>query len=65
MGFEHKWLTVVSPEDPDGTQLLLEPSDNPAAVAFKTALFEQGIPVSKWVHRHAPYSTTRAATLSK
>jgi catechol 2,3-dioxygenase-like lactoylglutathione lyase family enzyme len=39
-----KWLTVVSPEDPNGTELLLEPSDNPATKAFKKAVFEQGIP---------------------
>ena len=38
-----KWLTVVSPEEPDGTELLLEPSDNPAAKTFKKAIFEQGI----------------------
>ena len=40
---EFKWLTVVSPEEPDGAELLLEPSDNPAARTFKKALFEQGI----------------------
>ena len=40
---EFKWLTVVSPEEPDGAELLLEPSDNPTAKAFKRALFEQGI----------------------
>ena len=28
---EHRWLTVVSPEDPDGTELLLEPDQHPAA----------------------------------
>ena len=39
-----RWLTVVSPEEADGTELLLEPSDNPAAKAFKKAIFEQGIP---------------------
>jgi catechol 2,3-dioxygenase-like lactoylglutathione lyase family enzyme len=39
-----KWLTVVSPDEPDGTELLLEPSDNPAARAFKKAVFDQGIP---------------------
>ena len=39
-----KWLTVVSPEEPDGTELLLEPSDNPAAKTFKKAVFDQGIP---------------------
>jgi predicted enzyme related to lactoylglutathione lyase len=41
-----RWLTVVSPQDPDGVQLLLEPDGNPAAKAFKTALFEQGIPLT-------------------
>lgn len=35
-----RWLTVVSPEDPDGTQLLLEPSMHTAAETFKKALFE-------------------------
>ena len=40
---EAKFLTVVSPEEPDGTELLLEPSDNPAAKTFKKAIFEQGI----------------------
>lgn len=43
---EFKWLTVVSPEEPDGTELLLEPSDNPATKAFKQAIFEQGIPLA-------------------
>ena len=40
---EFKWLTVVSPEEPDGPELLLEPNDNPAAKEFKEALFGQGI----------------------
>jgi predicted enzyme related to lactoylglutathione lyase len=43
-----RWLTVVSPEDPDGTELLLEPSDNPATKTFKKALFEQGIPLTSF-----------------
>jgi catechol 2,3-dioxygenase-like lactoylglutathione lyase family enzyme len=43
---EFKWLTVVSPEDPDGTELLLEPNDNPAAQAFQEALIKQGIPLT-------------------
>lgn len=38
-----KWLTVVSPEEPDGTELLLEPSDNPAARSYKQSIYEQGI----------------------
>jgi catechol 2,3-dioxygenase-like lactoylglutathione lyase family enzyme len=41
---EVKWLTVVSPDDPEGTELVLEPDANPAAKVFKKALFEQGIP---------------------
>jgi len=41
---EYRWLTVVSPEAPDGVQLVLEPSDNPATQTFKRAIFEQGIP---------------------
>lgn len=38
-----KWLTVVSPDEPDGTELLLEPNGNPAAQTYQTAIFEQGI----------------------
>lgn len=41
-----KWLTVVSPLEPDGTELLLEPNENPAAKTFQRALFEQGIPLT-------------------
>jgi predicted enzyme related to lactoylglutathione lyase len=37
---------VVSPEDADGVQLLLEPDENPAAKAFKAALFAQGAPMT-------------------
>ena len=40
---QFKWLTVVSPEEPDGVELLLEPNDNPATRPFPKALFEQGI----------------------
>ena len=41
---EFRWLTVVSPEEPDGVELLLEPSDHPAVKPFKQALVEDGIP---------------------
>ncbi|HKF86397.1 MAG TPA: VOC family protein [Candidatus Limnocylindrales bacterium] len=41
---EHRWLTVVSPEDPDGPELLLEPSEHPAVGPFKAALMEDGVP---------------------
>ena len=43
---EFKWLTVVSPEELGGTQLVLEPNANPAALTFQKALFEQGIPLA-------------------
>jgi catechol 2,3-dioxygenase-like lactoylglutathione lyase family enzyme len=45
---EHSWLTVVSPEDPDGTELLLEPDEHPAARPFKQALVEDGIPFTSF-----------------
>jgi catechol 2,3-dioxygenase-like lactoylglutathione lyase family enzyme len=45
---EFKWLTVVSPDDQDGTQLLLEPSDNPVAKDFKKGLVAQGIPAASF-----------------
>lgn len=41
---EHRWLTVVSPEDPEGTELLLEPSAHPAVAPYKAALVADGIP---------------------
>ncbi len=41
---EAKWLTVVSPDAPDGVELVLEPNNNPATQVFQKALFEQGIP---------------------
>ena len=40
---EFKWLTVVSPEEPNDVELLLEPNDNAAAKSYQKALFEQGI----------------------
>jgi catechol 2,3-dioxygenase-like lactoylglutathione lyase family enzyme len=43
-----RWLTVVSPEDPDGTELLLEPSDHPAVPPFKQALMSDGIPFTSF-----------------
>ena len=41
---EFRWLTVVSPEAPEGVELALEPNENPATKTFQKALFEQGIP---------------------
>jgi catechol 2,3-dioxygenase-like lactoylglutathione lyase family enzyme len=45
---EHRWLTVVSPESPDGPELLLEPSDHPAVRPFKDALVADGIPFTSF-----------------
>jgi catechol 2,3-dioxygenase-like lactoylglutathione lyase family enzyme len=42
------WLTVVSPEQPDGTELLLEPSGHPAVKPYKDALVEDGIPATSF-----------------
>ena len=43
-----RWLTVVSPEDPDGTELVLEPDGHPAARPFKDALVADGIPFTSF-----------------
>jgi catechol 2,3-dioxygenase-like lactoylglutathione lyase family enzyme len=45
---EYRWLTVVSPEEPEGAQLLLEPDANPAAVTYQRALFDEGIPLTSF-----------------
>ncbi len=42
------WLTVVSPESPDGPELLLEPSSHPAVKPFRDALVEDGIPLCQF-----------------
>lgn len=51
----HRWLTVVSPEDPDGVELVLEPDEHPAVKPFKDALVHDGIPFTSFavedVHR--------------
>ena len=45
---EHRWLTVVSPDAPDGVELVLEPDEHPAAKPFKAALVEDGIPFTSF-----------------
>lgn len=44
----HKWLTVVSSDEPGATELLLEPNVNPAAQVYQKALFEQNIPATSF-----------------
>ncbi len=45
---EARWLTVVSPDSPDGVELLLEPSDHPAVKPLKDALVSDGIPFTSF-----------------
>ena len=45
---EHRWLTVVSPDDPDGTELLLEPNVHPAVEPLRRALKADGIPAASF-----------------
>jgi len=43
---EFRWITLVSPEDKEGTELLLEPNNHPAAKEYQKKLFAEGIPVT-------------------
>jgi catechol 2,3-dioxygenase-like lactoylglutathione lyase family enzyme len=43
-----RWLTVVSPESPDGPELLLEPAGHPAVRPYKEALVADGIPATSF-----------------
>ena len=56
-----RWLTVVSPEDPDGTELLLEPDGHPAVKPYKTALVRDGIPAASFAvdDVHAEFARLR------
>jgi catechol 2,3-dioxygenase-like lactoylglutathione lyase family enzyme len=45
---EHRWITVVSADDPDGTELVLEPDGHPAVKPFKAALVTDGIPFTSF-----------------
>jgi len=60
---EARWLTVVAPEDPQGTELLLEPDGHPAVGPFKRALMEDGIPYTSFAVAdvHAEYQRLRSA----
>jgi catechol 2,3-dioxygenase-like lactoylglutathione lyase family enzyme len=60
---EHRWLTVVSPEAPDGVELVLEPDGHPAVRPFKEALVADGIPFTSFAVEdvHAEYARLTAA----
>ena len=59
---EARWLTVVSSDDPEGTELLLEPDAHPAAGPYKRALVEDGIPFTSFAVNdvHAEFERLRA-----
>jgi predicted enzyme related to lactoylglutathione lyase len=44
----YRWLTVASPENPDGTELQLALNNNPAAKAYQQAIFQQGQPAANF-----------------
>lgn len=43
---EFRWITLVSPDDQNGTELLLEPNDHPAAKTYQQKIFADGIPAT-------------------
>jgi catechol 2,3-dioxygenase-like lactoylglutathione lyase family enzyme len=58
-----RWLTVVSPDQPDGTELLLEPDAHPAAKPFKEALVSDGIPYTSFAVADAEAEFDRLRSL--
>ncbi|MGC1619167.1 MAG: VOC family protein [Candidatus Acidiferrum sp.] len=44
----YRWLTVASPEEPEGTELQLAPNDNPAAKTYQQAIFQQSQPAANF-----------------
>jgi catechol 2,3-dioxygenase-like lactoylglutathione lyase family enzyme len=60
---EHRWLTVVSPEAPDGVELVLEPDGHPAVGPFKEALVADGIPFTSFTVADVPAEVARLKAL--
>ncbi|MEU0278317.1 VOC family protein [Streptomyces sp. NPDC088147] len=48
LGEEHRWLTVVSADEPGGTELLLEPAGHPAVKPYRDTLVNDGIPLAQF-----------------
>jgi catechol 2,3-dioxygenase-like lactoylglutathione lyase family enzyme len=60
---EHRWLTVVSPAEPDGVELVLEPDEHPAVRPFKEALVRDGIPFTSFAVDDVHAEHTRLTSL--
>lgn len=60
---KHRWITLVSTEDPNGTELALEPDEHPAVKTFKTALFEDGIPFTSFAVKDITIECERLESL--
>ena len=60
---EHRWLTVVSADEPEGTELVLEPDEHPAAKPFKEALARDGIPFTSFAVDDVPREYERLRAL--
>jgi catechol 2,3-dioxygenase-like lactoylglutathione lyase family enzyme len=60
---EYRWLTVVSPDDPNGVELSLEPDEHPAARPFKQALVADGIPFTSFAVADVQAETDRLKAL--
>ncbi|WP_462413657.1 VOC family protein [Neobacillus sp. Marseille-QA0830] len=43
---EYRWITLVSTDDQEGTELLLEPNNHPAAKEYQKTIFSEGIPAT-------------------
>jgi catechol 2,3-dioxygenase-like lactoylglutathione lyase family enzyme len=62
VGEQDRWLTVVSPDEPGGVELLLEPAGHPAVKPYRDALVEDGIPLAQFAVKdvHAEYERLSA-----
>ncbi|GAB3466387.1 VOC family protein [Streptomonospora sediminis] len=63
LGGDARWLTLVSPEDPEGTELLLEPSGHPAVQPYKEGLVADGIPATSFAVDDAQAEFERLSAL--
>ncbi|MER7970929.1 VOC family protein [Streptomyces sp. NPDC096080] len=63
VGGQDRWLTVVSPEEPDGTELLLEPLGHPAARTYRDALVADGVPLAQFTVDDVPAEYERLRAL--